>query len=217
MKEKIYHYLKERDQGVTSQEISEKFFHMLGHYPPKLDRIIESILLDDSRFVRDEIGEWHVNKKDEGENLAEIVFSIVEIESIPIDSKNEVPALLGIARVKNEQIISQQFFSFEIPAYYSPQIKNIIDQFQEDLPVYQAFNHSAEIIYQNLQNSIIISYSPSKVMASLGYFFRKHIGLDLEVELISLVEFLASKSDQLRTLPIHYLFHFIHHWICKIV
>ncbi|HEX9970553.1 MAG TPA: hypothetical protein VGD14_00645, partial [bacterium] len=103
MKEKIYHYLKERDQGVTSQEISEKIFHVLGQYPPELDRIIESMLRDDSRFVRDEIGEWHVNKKDEGESFADIVFSIIEFEFIPIDSKHEVPALLGIARVKNEQ------------------------------------------------------------------------------------------------------------------
>ncbi|MCI0493566.1 nucleotide excision repair endonuclease [candidate division KSB1 bacterium] len=188
MKEKIYHYIKERDQGVSSQEISEVFLHVLGQSPLGLDRIIESMLRDDSRFVRDEIGEWHVNKKDEGESFADIVFSIIELDFIPIDSKNEVPALLGIARVKNEHVISHQFFSLEIPAHYSPQIKNTIDQLQEDVPLYQAFNQSAEAIHQNLQKSVIISYSPSKVMAILGYFFREHIGLDLEAELISLVD-----------------------------
>ena len=87
LKEKIYSYIKERDQGVPPQEISEKFFHVLGQYPPGMDRIIESILQDDPRFVRDEIGEWHVQKKHVEPSLAEVEFSIAEIESLLIDSK----------------------------------------------------------------------------------------------------------------------------------
>ncbi len=187
MKEKIFKYIKERDQGVTSQQISEKFFHVLGQYPKGLDHIIESMLQDDPRFVRDEIGEWHVQKKAEGENLADIIFSIIEIESIPIDSKHEVPVLLGIAQVKNEKIISQQIFSLDPPAYVSPQLKSKINQLQNDRVADQTFNRHAEQIYQNLDQTIIISYTPSKVLTIINYFFRNLLASELEAETISLV------------------------------
>ncbi len=187
MKEKIYRYIKERDQGVTSREISEKFFHVLGQYPLELDRIIESMLQDDPRFVRDEIGEWHVQQKAECENLADIVFSIIEIESIPIDSKHEVPALLGIVRVKNEKIISHQILSLDTPAQFSPQLKKKINQLQINIAADQTFNRYAETVYQNLDQTIIISYAPSKVLAKINFYFRNRVGSDLEAETISLV------------------------------
>lgn len=187
MKEKIYNYIKEKDRGVASPEISEKFFHVLGQSPPGMDRIIEAMLQDDPRFVRDETGKWHVQKKTAEQSLAELEFSIVEIETLPIDSKREIPVLLGIALVKNEKIISHQIFSLEIPAQYSSQIKNKINQLQENLTADQPFNCKAEAIYQNLDKTIIIGYAPSKVISILNYFFRNQLGLELETETISLV------------------------------
>jgi hypothetical protein len=187
MKEKIYKYIQEKNQGVASQEISEKFFHLLGQSPPGMNQVIEAMLQDDPRFVRDEIGEWHVREKNSEQSLDEVEFSIVEIEALPIDSKRETPVLLGIALVRNEKIISQQIFSLKIPAQYSPQIQNKINQLHEHLTADQTFNHNAEAIYQNLDKTIIIGYAPSKVISILNFFFRNQLGLELETETISLV------------------------------
>jgi len=187
MKEKIYKYIIEKNSTVTTQEIIEQFFHVYDQYPPQIETIVESMLKDDPRFVRNEIGEWYIQKKHEQQSLAEISFSIVEIEAIPIDSKREVPVLLGIAPVKNLKLSSLQIFSLEIPAQYSPQLKMKIEQLQENFTVAQAFNRNAEAIYQNLEKTIIISYTPSKVMAIMNYFFRNQVGLELEPESISMV------------------------------
>jgi len=187
MIEKIYKYLVEKDSKVSTQEIIEKFFHVFNQYPPQMETIVESILKDDSRFVRDEIGEWYIQKKYEKQNLADVVFSIVETEVIPIDSKTEIPVLLGIARVKNMKLISQQIFSLDISDQDFPQLRNKINQLQQNLIVDLVFNRNAEEIYQNLDKTIVISYTPSKVMAIMNYFLRNQIGLELEAETMSLV------------------------------
>ncbi|UCE07298.1 MAG: nucleotide excision repair endonuclease, partial [bacterium] len=187
MKEKIYKYLVENDRKVSTQQIIEKFFHVYDHYPSQMEIIVESMLKDDPRFVHDEIGEWHVQKKHEKENLIDVVFSIVEIEAIPVDSKREIPVLLGIARLKNMKLISQQIFSLDIAAEYSPQLKQRIDNLLADQSPDHIFNQNAEEIYRNLDKTIVMSYAPSKVMTIINYFFRNQIGLELETETISMV------------------------------
>ena len=77
MKEKIYKYIIEKNSTVTTQEIIEQFFHVYDQYPPQMETIVESMLDNDPRFVRDEIGEWFIPKKHEEQDLAEISFSIV--------------------------------------------------------------------------------------------------------------------------------------------
>jgi len=187
MKEKIYKYIVEKDSKVSSQEIIEKFFHVYDHYPSQMETIIESILKDDPRFVHDEVGEWHVQKKHESQNLADVVFSIVEIEAIAIDSKREIPVLMGIAQLKNMKLISQQIFSLDISAEYSPQLKQKIDNLLANQSPDHIFSQNAEEIYRKLDKTIVISYAPSKVMTIINYFFRNQIGLELEAETISLV------------------------------
>lgn len=102
MKERIYKYLVEQNRTVSSQEIIEKFFHVLNHYPPQLENIVASILKDDPRFVRDQVAEWHVQKKDDGENLADVVFSIIEIESIETSQYSYPDGFEGIHRKRQD-------------------------------------------------------------------------------------------------------------------
>jgi hypothetical protein len=187
MKEKIYKYIVEKDRKVSTQEIIEKFFHVYDHYPPQMETIVESMLNDDPRFVRDEIGEWHVQKKHKSQNLPDVVFSIVEIEAIPIDLKREIPVLLGIAQLKNMKLISQQIFSLDIAAEYSPQLKQRIDNLLADQSPDHIFSQNAEQIYRKLDKTIVVSYAPSKVVTIINYFFRNQMGLELETETISLV------------------------------
>ena len=187
MKEKIYKYIEEKDKKVSTQEIIEQFFHVYDQYPPQMETIVESMLIDDPRFVRNEIGEWFIQKKHEKQNLTDVTFSIVEIETIPVDSKREVSVLLAIARVKNNKLISQQIYSLEIPVEYSPRLKYQISQLQQEFTTNFSFNQNAAQIYQNLENTILISYSSAKALTILNYFFRNQLGVELDTEMISLV------------------------------
>lgn len=187
MKEKIYKYLHDKAGSATTQEIVEQFFRVYGNYPPQMETIVESMLQDDPRFVRDETGEWQVQKKDTVLKLSELIFSILEIESITIDQRREIPLALGIVQVKNDSIILHQIYLLDLSAGFSDQAKNKFNQVTENFAAAPAFaDHVAEI-YQRLDQTIIVSSAPAKVMAIINYYFRNRMGSDLEAETISLV------------------------------
>jgi len=187
MKEKIYKYISEKNSKVSTQEIIEKFFHVYNQYPPQIETIVESMLENDLRFVRDKIGQWHVQIKEESQKIFDVIFSIIEMEVIPVDLKNEIPVLLGIAQLRNAKLLSNQIFSFDLlSSQYSSQLKQKINALLTDRKLDQIFSQHAEEIYQNVDKTIVISYSPSKVLAFLNLFFKRQVGLELEVETISL-------------------------------
>ena len=187
MKEKIYKYIVERKRGVPSKEIIEKFFHVLDHYPQQMESIIESMLKDDPRFVRDEVGQWFVQKRYEKQDLTDVVFTIVEFEIVPINQKSKIPVLLGIIQIQNLKLIYNQLFSLEIPADISKQLKQHIDHKVSEISLELSFAKYFDEIYHKLERTVVVAYAPSKIMTTLNYFFRSRIGLELELETISLV------------------------------
>lgn len=185
MKEKIYKYIHKRNRNVSTQEIVEQFFHVYSNYPPKMEKIVETILKDDARFVRDEIGEWQVHKDVASGSLSNVVFSIIEIESVAIDPKRKIPFALGITQVKNDRLLSHEIYSLELAADISNQLKNNIIQFYENFAA-PAFIDHIETIFMSLENTIIVSDSPDRIMGLINYFFRSRIGSELETETISI-------------------------------
>jgi len=187
MKEKIYKYLAQKKGGVTSKEIIEKFFKISNYHPPQMESIVESMLMEDNRFVRDEIGEWHINEINQEQNLESIIFTIAEFESIPINQKIKMPIMLGILQVQNFKLIYNQLFSLKIPDRVSNLIQQQIDQKLSKISLQFSFTNHAEEIFGQIQQSILISRSPFKILSNLNDLFRSQIGLELELKTISLV------------------------------
>lgn len=186
MKEKIYKYLADKNKSVPYKEIIEKFFYTSGHYPPQLENIVDNMLNDDDRFIRDGEKEWSV-KKIEPRLLTDMVFSIVELETISIDRKRELPLFVGIAQVQHAQIISNQIFSIDTALNYSQQLKDIIHQRKKALSLKGTLTAHANQIYRSLQQTVLVHYAPTKIITRLNYFFRTITGLELDLETISLV------------------------------
>ena len=113
MKEKIYNYLVDKNKGVPPAEIIEEFFCVSGQYPSQMENVVDSILKNDERFIRDEVGEWSV-KKIRQRLLTDMMFSIIELETVTIDHQRELPLFMGIAQVQNSKMISNHIFSLEI-------------------------------------------------------------------------------------------------------
>ena len=60
MREKIYKYLLEEQDSITANQILEKFFFVSDKPISQAEKIVDSILMSDVRFVKEKNGHWTV-------------------------------------------------------------------------------------------------------------------------------------------------------------
>ncbi len=186
MKEKIYKYLLEKHETITPEQILEKFFYTFDKPIPQAEKIVDSILSDDVRFVKEESGFWSVKKQEKKQSLHDIVFSIIEYKTIPINNKKELPVLLAIAQVKNFKPVSKKIFTIDIPIKISNEIQNKRETLISQTEIDGKFLTNLDTIYESLTGSVLVSDSPCKTMDRLNWFFRQNGKFELEIEKINL-------------------------------
>lgn len=186
MKEKIYKYLLEKDARVSTEEILEQFFRIYGKQPENRNLIIDSILKDDDRFVKDVDGKWSAKKSSSGDSFSDRIFTIVEFEKMKVEKKFELPFMVGMLQIKNQKIVYKQIFELEIPFNIDEQYKRLIAKKKNILNVTRKLNVEISEIYQRLRQSILISFLLTNVNQWLNNFANQNLGFETELELISL-------------------------------
>ena len=157
MKEKIYKYLLQEQEKITSEKILEKFFYTFNETNPQAEKIVNSILSDDARFLKDESGVWSVKKHEEKQQLNNIVFSIIEFASISVGNKKELPVLVAIAHVQNFKTISKKIYTLDVPLKISNEIQKSRKALISEIEVDGKFFDNLNSIYKRLTNSILIT------------------------------------------------------------
>jgi hypothetical protein len=186
MKEKIYNYLLEEQKKITPGQILEQFFYTSDKSNPQAEKIVYSILSGDSRFVKDDSGEWSVKKQEEKQSLNNVVFSIIDFETIPVGNNKEIPVILAIAQIQNFKTILKKIFTIDIPIKVSNEIKKKRETLISQIKVDGKFITNLNTIYESLTNSILVSSSPYKTIDRLNWFFLQNDKFDLEIEKINL-------------------------------
>jgi hypothetical protein len=189
MKEKIYNYLLEEQQTISPGQILEQFFYTLDKSNPQAEKIVNSILSGDSRFVKDDSGEWSVKKQVEKQSLNNVIFSLIDFETIPIGNNKEIPVILAIAQIQNFKIKLKKIFIIDIPIKVSKEIKKKQETLISQIEVDGKFLTNLNTIYESLTNSILISSSPYKTIERLNWFFLQNGKFELEIEKINLKAF----------------------------
>jgi len=213
MKEKIYQYLKAKGQYVTAEELLEQFFHVFNAQPDQMQRIIDSLLNSDPRFVKDEEGKWSVNVRTAPQPLNEKIFSIIEFESITLPGIKAVPLLLGIFQIQNYKIISKQIFEIKNHPGLNSKLESAIHRRSQQLKIYGTLEDNLNDIYHQLENTILVSMVPGKVYQFLNTLFIRELDLEININKISLKSLLKkffptkkvnSLEDVLKILQIIY-------------
>jgi len=156
MKEKIYKYLLEKE-SLTPVEILEKYFFSFNTSISQADKIVDSLLINDSRFIKNEEGRWSIKRQPEKQSLKDIAFSIIEFKTITIERKKELPILLGVALVKNFTTIFKKIYTVDIPIKISEQIQKIRTAMINGEKIEANFLNNMDLICRELPNSVLVN------------------------------------------------------------
>ncbi len=186
MKDKIYKYIADKNTHITPGEILEQFFHTYDNYSPEMDVIVDSLLKNDARFVKDANGKWDIRSAEAEKTLAQEIFSIVGFESIEVNRRGTIPVLMGIAQVKDLKLLDKQLFQLETPYELTrdtwQKIKEIIaDQTGDIFP-----NKLSSELSRRFNRSIFAYFSNQRDIERFKNFLVRKNGIEIEPTVLSL-------------------------------
>lgn len=202
MKEKIYQYLKNRAEAVTTNELIRRFFHVPNSYPPQLEVILYSLLKDDPRFVCDNNGNWRIQLQADQSDLPGMTFSLIDVESLTLSRGQVIPIALGVVLLKDGSELKREIFRLPLREKYGSYLRKSISEFSASFAAAPRIDQHIDLLYQELQNTILVSDWPGKKLAILNAWFRIYLGVELELERLSLISLarLLSPKNKIRSL-----------------
>ena len=190
MKEKIYQYLQNQENGVPSAELLEIFFHTFTSQSSKVENIIDLLLEKDDRFVRDQQGCWRVRQVEQ--NFNDAIFSIVEFLTVQVNKKEEIAVLLGVAQVQHFKKIYSKIFKIEQSAYLSDDLLQKIDEIQRNEETAETVAVNWEDLSDQLANTVLFSIAPAKKLNIVNSLAVRTGAEEIRLQKISL-KLLAKK------------------------
>ncbi|MDZ7333097.1 MAG: nucleotide excision repair endonuclease [candidate division KSB1 bacterium] len=202
MKEKIYQYLKNKAEAVTTNELIRHFFHVPNSYPSQFEMILSSLLKDDPRFIFDSSGYWRIRLQSEQPNLSGMTFSLIDVESIQLSRGHVIPIALGVVLLKDGSELKREIFRLPSQEKYGSQLRRSISVLSNPFATAPRIEQHIDALYQELQNTILVSDWSGKKLAILNVWFRLILGVELELERLSLISLarLLSPKNKIKSL-----------------
>ena len=197
MKDKIYKYLKQKGEKVAPQEIITKIFHTNKKYPRQMEKIVDNLLRNDKRFVRDETGLWGVKERNEDLSLGKLDYIIIDFEYITLN-KQKIPVIFGFAEIRKLKIISKHLFSLKPRPDLNEKLKKDI-KYSKQENVSAKFEEAVLSNYKFLSESLLIVCFSQKIENDLNMLLNYHLGIENELQTIHLKNVLSKLIPEIKT------------------
>ncbi|MDZ7377202.1 MAG: hypothetical protein ONB13_11365, partial [candidate division KSB1 bacterium] len=148
MKEKIYQYLKNKAEAVTTNELIRHFFHVPNSYPSQFEMILSSLLKDDPRFIFDSSGYWRIRLQSEQPNLSGMTFSLIDVESIQLSRGHVIPIALGVVLLKDGSELKREIFRLPSQEKYGSQLRRSISVLSNPFATAPRIEQHIDALYQ---------------------------------------------------------------------
>ena len=173
MRDKIFAYLKSQKAGATSSELVEQVLKIKGATPSICEKLIQTTIAGDRRFVVDERQHWKIIEK-EGTPLSETEFVFLSLSIVDTVERPKAIAEISAQKLRNDKVIDR-FHVFVNPGSLIPSTIHLPADLSQGIKTGISGEKAVGSLFNFFGEAVIVGYD---IQSSLNQLNRSNENIE---------------------------------------